>query len=800
MKLLHAYKRPKTSIVVICIITIFFAWYLPKLVINNDVIVFLPKNNPHRVALDALKREFTGSDGIIVAATVKEGFIYSQKNVAALKAITDSLSIIDSIDDVTSLTTTDYVQGVEGGLETVPIAGYIPQNSNEELLIRERLENWNIYENTLYTGDYKTSLILLRLKNNSIKRDEMVYRRALAIIAPYKDVFDFRIAGSPAVFILAGENMTSDLTRLIPFVILVVLATLWFSFRRPGGIILPLLTVVISIIWALGLMSLLGVEVTLIATVIPVLLVAIGSAYGIHILSHYFDAYAEAPGGISEKAHEQLLDGTINDVGKPVMLAALTTMAGFGSLATSKITPVHDFGVFTCVGVFSAFIVSIVLIPSILHFIHGKRSTKPEKNAVNPLIDPIVHAFENTSRHPKIVLTAALLVIVVSFFGVTKVHIGNAIVNFFKNTSTLWQANNWLQNNTNGTTTLSIVIHGEAAGDAAQPGILKIVDDFGTQITATHRNVTKVGSLVDVIKRINVVMHVEEIAADPSISYDEIPTVPEKYGMTDADELHSLISQYLMLFTGDIKQFADDGIEPKNMRVIMQINTNDIDSLKAIKKSAEQWLNAHMVEPFTWEISGTADAEIEVNRLIVNSQIYSILTSIVIVFIIMAFAYGSPWAGLYSALCIALPLLINFSVMGFLHIPLDVATAMVSSISIGIGIDYIIHYMSAYRRELRSNQNMWNGVSIRTVRSCGKAIIYNAVSVAFGFSVIFLSNFKPLTYLGSLIFLSMLTSSLVSLTILPVLFDTFKPSFLLYCAPGKQPTATGGLTNKGGTQ
>jgi len=780
---LHAFKRPKTSIALILIVTAFFAWHLPRLIINNDVVVFLPKNNPHRVAFDAINEEFDKSDGIIMAVTVKDGYIYSAKNVAALREITDSLQALDSVHNVMALTTTDYVEGIEGGIETFAIMDETPQNPEHELQIRKRLENWDIYRNTLYTEDYKTSMILVRLKNNSIKRDEAIYHEAMRIIGKYRDLFDFQVAGSPSIFILVGENMTSDLARLIPFVILTVLLTLWISFRRPGGILLPMLTVLISIIWSLGLMSLLGVQMTLVATVIPVLLVAVGSAYGIHILANYYDEYAqqcaEQPGGLSEARHEELLASTMSGVGKAVMLAALTTMAGFGSLATSSITPVRDFGIFTFVGVFAAFIVSIVLIPSILHFTHSKKQEKRKKDTSNPLVDPIVKAFASVTEHPVAVLTIALAVVVTALVGASRVRVGNAIINFFKEESSLWQANDWLQKNTNGTATLNIVIRGREPGDLARPSILSRIDEFGVYITNAHPNMKKTGSLADIVKRINYVMHVEETAADSTVSWNEIPADPGKYGLDGEDGLRQLVSQYLMLFSGDIKQYADDGIEPKVARILLQMNSNDVDTLSAIQRSSTSWLKTNLPEGYSFEIAGTADAEIEVNRLIVTSQFMSIVFSVMIVFVLISIAYRSAWAGLYGAICLIIPLLINFAVMGYLNIRLDIATAMVSSIAIGIGIDYIVHYMSAYGRELGRSGNKWEGVSKRATCYCGRAIIFNAVSVAFGFAVILFSNFKPLNYLGALIFISMATSSLVSLTLLPVMLDKFRPKFLL---------------------
>ena len=781
MNLFRAYRYPRISLLVITLITLFFAAFLPSLVINNDVVIFLPKNNPHRVAFENLHDEFGRGDGIIVAATVRQGYVYDRNNLLLLDRMSEALLDIDSVDAVLSLANIDYVEGTEGMIETFPLVRDIPQDNWEEEQVRKRLEDWNIYENTLYTEDFKTSLILIRLMNNTIKRDEIVYEEVMDIVGEYKEDFDIRVAGLPAVFVLVGQNMNQDLSRLIPFVILVVLAALWFSFRRLAGILLPMITVVISTVWSLGLMSLLGIEMTMIATVIPVLLVAVGSAYGIHIMSHYFDLLRSAGNngeGVTESEHEEILNSTLSGVGKAVMLAAMTTMAGFGSLAVSGIVPVRDFGIFTCVGVFSAFIVAIVLTPSLLHLFHCRANSAKKVRRI-AATEKVLGIVERVSHYPVVVGLVIALIIVAAVLGTLRIRTGNAVVNYFRKSSSVWQSNNWLQENTNGTSTLSVMVRGQEMGSLAEPEILLSIDEFSTFLTDKFENVKKVGSLTDLIKRINVVMHAEEIAEDSSVDYNEIPSDPAKYGLTDHTVLRPLISQYLMLFSGEVDQYADDGIEPSVARIMIQINTSDVDSLAAIRKGVIDWFDEHLVDGYTYEIAGTADAEIEVNRLIVDSQIKSILFSLAVVFVIVALFFRSGMAGLCGMFCLAVPLLINFGVMGYLNIRLDVATAMVSSIAIGIGIDYMIHFMTAYSRILQKNSGQWEGVSQQTIMTCGKPILFNAVSVALGFSVILFSNFVPLTNLGAMIFLTMLTSSLASLTILPVVFNKFRPSFLI---------------------
>ncbi|MBD3243494.1 MAG: MMPL family transporter, partial [Chitinivibrionales bacterium] len=620
MNIFAAFRYPKSVVIAIALITGFFAWHLPSLVINNDVIIFLPENNPHRKAFRALNEEFGRNDGIIIAAIAKQGTITDGANIDALMRMTRELERIDSVDGVLSLTTSDYVEGVAGGIETFPIVEQVPRDSAGRAEIQRRLRTWDIYKNTLYTDDLQASMLLITpYDHTSIRRDEAIYFTVLDIIDSYRATFDFHVAGFPSIFVLVGRNMTHDLAWLIPFVVVVVILTLWYSFRTVGGVLLPLLTVVISTIWSLGLMSLLGIEMTLIATVVPVLLVAVGSAYGIHIMAHYYDefhtAYASQSDPISPQLHEQVIRRALAGVGRPVLMAALTTIVGFGSLASSRIVPVRDFGTFTSIGVLAAFIIAVTLIPSLLHFFHARhrhRRTTPEHN---PIVRVILARIERASHYPRTVTAIALTLAVLAVFGAGRIRIGSAVVDFFQRDSSVWQANEWLQNNTNGTVTLSVIVRDDGEGSLTHPDMLKALDDFGAQMKRRFAGVRKVGSLADLVKRMNEVMHIEERRADSTAEYYEIPYEPHKYGFEERDQLQQLIAQYLMLFSGDIDAFADDPISPTRLRVMLQMNTNDVDSLRRIQTAVREWFDEHIPERHPVEIAGTADAEIAVNRL-----------------------------------------------------------------------------------------------------------------------------------------------------------------------------------------
>lgn len=258
-------------------------------------------------------------------------------------------------------------------------------------------------------------------------------------------------------------------------------------------------------------------------------------------------------------------------------------------------------------------------------------------------------------------------------------------------------------------------------------------------------------------------------------AYYEIPYDPSKYPVETREELGNLISQYLLLYSGSMDDFADDAIEPMQARMRVQLRTTSSRAVGPLIDEIDAYAAAFPAG-YTVTVAGVAVIESAVTNLIIDAQIRSIVVSLALVFIIVALTFRSFVAGLYGILPLGLTLLVNFGIMGFAGITLDVGTAMVSSIAIGIGIDYTVHFLSGYQRE-RLRHKTVSEAERATLRTTGRAITFNAVSVAAGFAVLIFSQFNPLMNMGILIALTMLISSTASMTILPVLLDLFQPRF-----------------------
>ena len=224
-------------------------------------------------------------------------------------------------------------------------------------------------------------------------------------------------------------------------------------------------------------------------------------------------------------------------------------------------------------------------------------------------------------------------------------------------------------------------------------------------------------------------------------AYYEIPNDLEKYNAETKENLKNLISQYLLLFSGSVDDLINDQLEPDKAQMLIQIKDPSNITAARIKNKIDNYSSSNFPENYQTTVSGYATMALEANNLIVGSQIRSIVISFIVVFIIVAISFKSVVAGFYGIIPLAFSLIINFGLMGHLGIKLDVGTAMVASIAIGIGVDYTIHFLHSYHQNRIENDDLYQ-VTKETLSSTGKAIIFNAISVAAGLSACLSGTFN----------------------------------------------------------
>jgi hypothetical protein len=271
-------------------------------------------------------------------------------------------------------------------------------------------------------------------------------------------------------------------------------------------------------------------------------------------------------------------------------------------------------------------------------------------------------------------------------------------------------------------------------------------------------------------------------------AYYEIPTDPARYGKTTQEELQSLIGNYLILLSSDTGLWADDPLEPSVIRMNIQVRTVGQRDTGRVVREIESFVKATFPDTVTVRIVGEALVEGELNDLVVQSQMTSLAVSLLLVLLILWASYRSVAAGLVGIVPLSLAIVLNFAAMGLIGITLNIGTALVASIGVGVGIDYTVHYLSAYHHECLRHTGGGRFLR-RTFLTSGKAIVFNAVSVGAGFAVLMLSRFNMMAFLGGLIAFTMGTSALASLIVLPALLTVLKPKFIQLPLPYERKAA-----------
>lgn len=863
------FRRPWLVVAAVAAVTVFFALQMPRTVLDNDVVNFIPKDSPEVRAYEDQQDLYGSQVVMLMGLKNPSGTVFEKTFLLKVKELTARLEKLPLADSVTSLTNTDSIRGEGDSIVVKPLVSEDFSGTPAEIeALKEGVLGWDLYRRSLVSDDFRSTQVLVAIKTAMsqtnqagppVDNKKLMYADIQKVLSEVgTEGLEVYLAGTPVMAVLMSQNMTKDLVVLIPLVVLVIVVSLYLSFRRLGGILLPLTTVLVSSIWTIGLMALLGVKLTMIATVIPVILVAVGSAYGIHVVSHYYDQALTQAKTLDKAEYHSLVLGVLGKIGLPVLLAGLTTMAGFGSLAFTSILPVRDFGIFSTFGVFAALVVALTLIPALLlirgpHEVKGVNTYDPDQDLVSR---GLVKLFTPFIRHPRVTLSVSALVVALSIWGTTLIVVDNATVEFFKGDTEISRADRFLRTDFNGTKTFNINVKGTQKGDLNDPEVLAAMDGLAGWLEKEFPEVGKVISYSQFIKRMNQVLNADEpadglrgevsapaaeeevaafgfgfdeagaeaepeakavpAAANPQLTraalldllnqavlladeraigapelltlinrasnyqgaaYYEIPRDPARYNQADRQGLKNLIGNYLVLVGEGTDQWSDDPLEPTQARMAVQVNSTGNLATGRIADAIRDYAAHRFPEGYTVELAGLAFIEKGVTDLIIQSQIWNILSSVALVILILAVFFRSLVAGLLSIVPLSVAIIVNFGIMGFFGIKLDAATSMVAAIAIGTGIDYTIHFLVAFHRD-RKSHGEFHAVMERTILRTGKAIMFNAVSVAAGFAVLALSTFNPLMFLGILIAITMATSSFVALTLLPILLDLFQPKFL----------------------
>jgi predicted RND superfamily exporter protein len=505
----------------------------------------------------------------------------------------------------------------------------------------------------------------------------------------------------------------------------VVLGVLFFSFRHLTAVLLPLITVLIAVIWSIGAMPLFGVQLSILSTVLPVILVAVGSAYGIHVITHYMEDLDARDFPLSEAEHRELVFSLLRKIGKPVALAALTTLAGFISFCFTEVPPIREFGFFSSFGVAASFLTAVTMIPALL-IIRGPKPMKIKAAAEggDSLNEALTDTLLEIARKKRLVLLGAGMVTAFSFYGLSKLIVDNVYVEYFRKGADVRRSDYFIREKFGGSKVVNVVVEADNSEDLLMPEVLSAMDGLQTYLQNRVPGIGKVMGFTDLVKRTNQVFNADESpeglrgtvntyedpdeefgfgnfgfngpadtggfaeaapdaggsgtvlprnggaaavdvalleravespnmsaaalvqAAKKLVNYEgaayyEIPVDPARYGKTEAAELSTLVSNYLVLISGSTGDYANDGLEPTAVRLTVQMRTTGDAGTKAAMARLYDYIDANFPDTVRVRVGGPALVDSSLSALVVESQIISVAVSVFMVFLIIALSNRS---------------------------------------------------------------------------------------------------------------------------------------------------------------
>ncbi|MCK4689037.1 MAG: RND family transporter, partial [Candidatus Marinimicrobia bacterium] len=667
--------------------------------------------------------------------------------------ITAEIEEIEMVEKVLSLTNAVDIKATEDGFEVGELFKGYPETAEEVTAIKQRIiDNEMLYGN-IVSKDFKKSAIIsiLEVTTGDSDDDEISFLFN-KLAKKYEGPEQIHIAGMPLTRHEVTNTMQSDIKTLFPFGIVLMIFLLIFCFRSWIGAFLPFIVVIMSIINMIGLMALLRIKFTFIGIMTPVMLIAIANDYSIHIVAHYFEEYKNC----DYRSKDLIIKSTLQHLQTPVFLAGITTMIGFLSLQSHILPPVRQLGLFVSFGITIAFILSLTFVPAALKLLDYPvfLTTGNSTEKMNRFLRKWGNLF---TRHKLSFLLIVALTSLVISTGITRINVDTNPIYFFRESSEIRRGNEVIDKVFGGSSQLAIL----AKGDIKSPDFLKKIEQL-TNFLDEKNNITQTSSIIDQLKLMNKAFHSD------STEYKVIPKTRDE------------VAQYLFLYslTGDpedLDHFVDYDYE--QAQILARVNETGSAASFKLYNEAKVFVKNELGEENFPSITGVTAFIGVLSDLVIKGQIRSLILSIFFVCLVSAIIFRSIIGGLLSIVPLGGAIVIVFGLMGYLHIDLNMATVMLSSIMIGVGIDYTIHFLYRYRLEVKKGASAEEAV-ILTLKTSGKGIIYNALSVIVGFSVLMISGFLPIYFFGFLIVFSITGCLLGALSVMPALLVLVKPAFI----------------------
>ncbi len=747
-------KNPRLVLLLAVAITLFFALQFPGIKIDTDPENMLAKDEPIRLFHGMTKENF-GLYDFIALGVVEEDGAFTPELLNRIYRITAEIEEIDGViaEDILSPSTVDDIKQGAGGslvIETL-MRDEISTEDEAEYIFGRIIEN-PILRGKLASDDGKAIALFIPIESKDMSH--RIAGEIRKIAERYGGGETYYIAGLPVAQDSFGAEMFSQMAYSAPAAMVIIFLLLLLFFRNVKIVLAPMIIALMTVIWSMGLLIMTGNTVHIMASMIPIFLIPIAVLDSIHIVSEYHDNFRR--GGdrqsVFRKTHKELF--------LPMLLTSLTTMVGFASLTLTPIPPVQVFGVFVAFGIGVAWILSLSINPAIGMLISDRNLENfGRKGETGRLLTTGMNLFRDLARRRAVaIISITAVVMMAAGFGLTLIEVNDNPVKWFKKSHPIRQADILMNRHLAGTYMNYLVFEGDRDDIVKDPRVLGYIEAVQGELEK-EPIVGATTGVTDIVKKVRY----ELFGADRSEMI--IPDNREE------------VAQMLFLFEmsggdpEDLFKFVTGDYSEANLWV--QLTDGDNKAVTRVVERVNDFLASNPPPAgINVEWTGLPYINIEWQHQMVTGMRSALIGAYGIVFVMMILLFRSFRWGLISMLPLTVTIMAIYAFIGYIGKPYDMPIAVLSSLTLGLSIDFAIHFIQRLRMIHRRSKNFEESFK-EIFKGTGEAISRNVLVISIGFVPLLFSNLVPYFTVGSFFLAIMLVSGTVTMLLLPAIVQAF---------------------------
>ena len=710
------YDHSRLIIIFVGILNIIAIASFYRFSLDTDFLVFFSKDNPKAESFVALNAKYYSGETISLLVETDESLL-DKENLLNVFRLQDDIEDIHGIARAQSFIPPE----IPAGMGTIPVDETFI-NSQYELL-RDFIDNkYFMTEQFLNeTGNSGVVIASLRIDADSGRIIDSLNELA------EENPLDISLAGNEVIKDTIWGYLIRVLAILPPAAIILILLVFYLALRVRRFTILAILPAGFAALWTFGTLFWSGQDLNLVTAITPMFILVIGSAYGLHYVSHLRDNISKY------KDRRELTVATLGMVGTPIFLATITTMAGFASLTWTEVVPMRQMGIFVTLGIAYAGFMAIFFLPAVL-----SRMKLPEKVPTpgDSLLNKLVL---QASRQRLLISIIFAAIVIVSVVYIPRIHVVSDQLMFFKENSDIRQTYDKVEQQFGG----AVPLTGEIISTGGQDDLFNI--DLASRVLATERELENVPGIKSAFSIFDLLQGVNLMATGVNTYPDNPAFTQMLLSQVSSADRNTWISS-----DGFRMIIRTEGLASEDIKVLDQFVTENSDIIRTI--------------------TGMPVLFDEMNRLVVKSQIQSLALALVLIFIMLWLTLRKITAALAGLLPIAITICAILGMLVITDFQLNVMTANLSAIAIGVGVDYSIHLISSvyyYRREGKNREESVNA-ALGTV---SRPVLANAFGLAIGFSALFFSPLRIHAQAASVMWVAMVVSSMAALLLVPIFYS-----------------------------